>query len=153
MPRRVRTLLIIVSLFLLITGGIFTYNYIKFLRLIDARLGGQVFQNSTSIYTAPRIIAAGDALSPNDVAGYLLRAGYSQRDNPKAPDKVIVSGSSIEVRPSTKSYFAGHNALRLEFTARKLSHIRDLEKGAALSIAQLEPKLLTNLFDDQSHEK
>ena len=94
LPRRVQALLIIVSLFLLITGGIFTYNYIKFLRLIDARLGGQVFQNSTSIYTAPRIIAAGDVLSPNDVAGYLLRAGYSQKDSTGAPGRLIVSGSS-----------------------------------------------------------
>ena len=50
----------------LIAGGVFTYYYIKYSRIIDARLSGNVLQNTTQIFSAPEHISAGQAWGPDD---------------------------------------------------------------------------------------
>jgi len=149
----VRLLFGLVGLAFLIAIGTFTYYYIRFSRMIDARLGGQIYQNGSGIFTAPRNIAVGDPFSAGETVGYLLRAGYSDKDNPGAPGRITVSGSSVEVRPSASSYFAGQGGRRLDFSGRRIVRIRPLDKGPPLAVSQLEPELLTNLFDEQSREK
>jgi len=43
---------VIFAIFLAI-GGVFTYYYMKYSRMIDARLSGNVLQNTTQIFSAP----------------------------------------------------------------------------------------------------
>ena len=62
--------------FFLVAGGVFTYYYMKYSRMIDARLSGNVLQNTTQIFSAPEHISAGQAWGPEDLAGYLTRVGY-----------------------------------------------------------------------------
>ncbi len=133
-------------------AGIFTYYYIKLGHLIDARLNGQVFQNTSRVYSAPQRISVGDPLRPNDLASHLVRAGYSESDIPGSPGRYKASGSVIEIHPSSNSYFSGGNALRVEFASGAVSRIVSLRDGAALGSAELEPELITNLFDS-SREK
>ena len=58
--------------------AVFAYYYFQFGHLIDERLTGQVFQNTSRLYSAPGHIFTGETLRPSDLASYLLRAGYQE---------------------------------------------------------------------------
>lgn len=52
-------LLSCVALFFLTAAGVFTFYYIKYARMIDARLSGHFLQNTTQIFSAPEHISDG----------------------------------------------------------------------------------------------
>ncbi len=136
-----------------LTGAsVFTYYYVRFSRMIDARLSGQSVQTTSRVYTAPRQIVTGQPLAASELASYLQRVGYTEAVVPGAPGQYRLSNTALEIRPSEASYFGSAAALRVEFAGRQISHIRSLKNGAALARAELEPELLTNLFDT-SREK
>ena len=137
---------------LLVATIFFAYYYIQFGHLINQRLTGQIYQNTSRIYSAPGRIFTGESLRASDLASYLLSAGYQESDVPGAPGVFKATDSSVEIRPSSESYFQGHNALRVTFTGREISHIAQASDGAALDSAAIEPQVITNLFDS-SREK
>ena len=69
------TVLGVLSAFFLSGAGLFTYFYVKYSRMIDARLSGRVLQNTTQIFSAPEHISVGQAISPEELTGYLQRVG------------------------------------------------------------------------------
>lgn len=138
---------------ILLCTGVFTYYYVKFGHMIDQRLSGGGLRNTTQIFSAPGHIAAGDAMSASDLASYLQRAGYRPREIEGAPGRFTVEGSSVEIRPSKSSYFGGANALRVQFAGKSVRSIRSLPTGAELSSAEVEPDLLTNLFDSAREKR
>lgn len=137
---------------LLIAGGILAYYYIHFGHLIDQRLTGQVFQNASRVYAAPERVFVGQVLRPGDLTAQLVRAGYTDRDIQGAPGWFRVSGSKVEIHPAPASYFEGGNALRAEFSHGAITQLTTLHDGASVESAEVEPILLTNLFDS-SREK
>ncbi len=139
--------------FLLIALGFLIFFHIRFSRMIDQQLSGNIFENTSRIFTAPRHVSVGDALSQSEFVGYLLRAGYSETENQSSFGRIVVSRSAAEARPSSRSFFQGSNALRFEFSGRKISRIRALDGGKWLSEAEIEPEVLTNLFDQTAREK
>src|ERR1700722_817061 len=58
-----------------------------------------------------------------------------------------VQGDTGDIRPSKLSYFGGSNALAVQFSGKAIRAIRPLAGGAAMDTAQIEPELITNLFD------
>jgi len=130
----------------------FAYYYIQFGRLINQQLTGQIFQNTSRVYSTPGRIYTGETLRPADLATYLLRAGYQEGDVPGAPGLFSVKGSTVEIHPSTDSFFHGANALRVDFAGSSVSRISQLADGALRDSAEIEPELITNLFDS-SREK
>ncbi len=142
-----------VAFLLFATGaGVFAYYYVHFGHVIDERLTGQVFQNTSRIYTAPRKIFLGEPLRPADVSSYLLTAGYSESEVPGSPGRYKVDGPVIEIHPSSNSYFSPNGALRIEFMGGGISKLVSLKEGTLVGTAELEPQLITNLFDS-SREK
>jgi penicillin-binding protein 1B len=139
------------ALFLAVTG-VFAYYYIQFGRLINQQLTGQIFQNTSRVYSAPGHIYTGETLRPGELASYLLRAGYQEGKIPGSPGEYRVVGSTVEIRPSVDSYFRGANALRVDFSGSSISRIGQLSNGLARDSAEIEPELITNLFDS-SREK
>ena len=137
---------------LLVAAGVFAYYYIQFNRLINQRLTGQIFQNTSRVYSAPGHIYTGESLRPGDLASYLLRAGYQEGKVPGAPGEYRVTGSTVEIRPSADSYFRGANAVRVDFSGSTISRITQLSNGLARDSAEIEPEVITNLFDS-SREK
>src|SRR5271155_1279110 len=95
--------------------AVFAYFYIQFGHLINQRLTGQIYQNTSRVYSAPGQIFVGETLHQSDLASYLLRAGYQEGAVPGAPGELSVTKSSVEIRPSSDSYFQGHNALHVDF--------------------------------------
>jgi penicillin-binding protein 1B len=131
---------------------VFAYYYIQFGKLIDQRLTGQVFQNTSRVFSAPGHIYVGEAMHASDLATYLLRAGYQEGDAEGALGEFKLKGATLEIRPSSNSYFRGGNAVRVVFSGNAISRITQLSDAASLDSAEIEPELVTNLFDS-SREK
>jgi penicillin-binding protein 1B len=135
-----------------IVAGIYTYYWFSYGRMIDEHLAGHVNQSSARIYTAPTQIFTGEALPEPRLVDDLQRAGYSASKGGGAPGWFEVQGNAVEVHPERDSYFAGKNALRVEFAKDSVRRIRLLDNNTTPDSAQIEPELLTNIFDS-SREK
>jgi len=137
---------------LLVVTGIGTYYWISFGRMIDLRLSGHIQQTTAKIYAAPMRISTGESLTVADMANHLQRAGYSELDVSGTTGRYVLHGNEIEIRPSSESYFGPKNQLVVDFKGGEVQRIRSLDSGAALDSAEVEPELLTSLFDS-SREK
>src|SRR3989442_13109346 len=69
------TILGIVFAVFLIAGGVFTYFYIKYSRMIDALLSGNILQNTTQIFSAPEHVSTAHAWAPVTGTEYHKRVG------------------------------------------------------------------------------
>jgi penicillin-binding protein 1B len=141
-----------VLLLFVIGTSVFAYYYVKFGKLIDERLTGQIYQNTSRVFSAPGHIFTGEVLHPSDLATYLLHAGYQEGEVEGTPGEFKVKGSTVEIRPSKNSYFRGGNALRVDFSSSAVSKISQLGDGMPRDFADIEPEVITNLFDS-SREK
>jgi penicillin-binding protein 1B len=137
---------------LLVVAGIGTYYWISYGRMIDLRLSGHIQQTTARIYAVPLRIYTGETLSVSDMANHLQRAGYSELDVSGTPGRYVLHGNEIEIRPSSESYFGAKNRLVVDFSGTQIQKIRSMDNGAALDSAEVEPELLTSLFDS-SREK
>ncbi len=138
---------------LLAGGGVFTYYYMKYSRMIDARLSGNVLQNSTQIFSAPEHISAGQAWGPEDLTAYLTRVGYRPLQDENAVGQFTIRENSVDIRPSKLSYFGGNNALAVQFRGKSIRSIKPLSGGPDLDTAEIEPELITNLFDSAREKR
>jgi penicillin-binding protein 1B len=134
-------------------AGVLTYYYVTFGRMIDQRLTGQIFENTSAVYTAPGRLYAGESLKQPELTSYLLRAGYQESDVAGAPGYFKVSGPVVEIYPSTESYFHGHNALRVTFSPYGVDRIAQLPTNTPATTAELEPEIITNLFDSTREKR
>lgn len=145
--------LLLVALACFVAGAsVVAYYYFSFGRLIQQRLTGQIFHNTSSVYSAPGHVYVGESLRESDLTNYLLNDGYQEGEASGAPGEVLVRNSAVEIRPSANSYFQGGNALRVEFSGAEVAGIAQLPNGALVQSAEIEPQLITNLFDS-SREK
>src|SRR5438046_3133270 len=125
----------------------------KYARMIDARLSGNVLQNTTQIFSAPEHISAGQAWGPEDLTGYLTRVGYRPIQDENAIGQFTVRENTVDIRPSKRSYFAGSNALAVQFRGKSIRSIKPLSGGTDLDTAEIEPELITNLFDSAREKR
>ncbi len=147
------TILGIAFAIFLIAGGIFTYYYMSYSRMIDARLSGNPLQNTTQIFSAPEHISAGQAWGAEDLTGYLTRVGYRPVQDSNAIGQFTVQNNTVDIRPSKLSYFAGNNSLAVQFRGRSIRSIKPLSGGAEIDSAEIEPELITNLFDSAREKR
>jgi penicillin-binding protein 1B len=143
----------IVFAMFLIAGGIFTYYYVKYSRMIDARLSGTSLQNTTQIFSAPEHISVDQAWGPDDLATYLTRVGYRPEHDENARGQFTVQGNTVDIRPSKLSYFGEKNALAVQFRGKSVKSIKPLSGGPDLNNAEIEPDLITNLFDSAREKR
>jgi penicillin-binding protein 1B len=120
--------------------------------MIDLRISGHIQQTTARIYAAPMRIYTGEALTVADMANHLQRAGYSELDVSGTPGRYLLHGNEIEIRPSSESFYGAQNRLVVDFSGTEIQKIRSMDNGAALDSAEVEPELLTSLFDS-SREK
>ncbi len=145
---RAGLVLLCCGLLLLLAGAsVFAYYYVLYSRMIDARLSGEVFGNTSQVYSAPRRIYEGEPIAQREIVASLERAGYYDHAVEGARGEYSVSGSSLSIHPSASSFFGGTNALRVVFEGARIARIDALDRGGGLPSAEIEPELLTNLFD------
>ena len=148
------TILGIVFALFITAGGIFTFYYVKYSRMIDKRLDpGNILQNTTQIFSAPEHISAAQAWGPEDLTEYLTRVGYRPQPDSNALGQFTVQGNTVDIRPSKLSYFAGNNTLAVTFRGKSIRSIKPLAGGAELDSAEIEPELITNLFDSAREKR
>jgi len=137
---------------LLAATCVFAYYYIQFGQMIDQRLTGQIFQNTSRVYSMPGRIFVGEEMRPKDLTDRLMRAGYQENSVQGSPGEFRVDGMHVEIMPSADSYFRGGNAIRVDFAGDSIVKISPLKGATDLDTAEIEPELITNLFDS-SREK
>jgi penicillin-binding protein 1B len=147
------TILGVIFAIFLTSVGVFAYYYSKYSRMIDARLSGHVLQNTTQIFSAPEHISVGEAISPEELTGYLQRAGYRPLADENALGQYTIQQNSVDIRPSKLSYFVGGNSLDVQFTGKIIRAIRPLGGGNTVDNAEIEPELITNLFDSAREKR
>ena len=146
-------LLAFVAFCFLVSAGLFTFYYVKFSRMIDARLSGHILQNTTQIFSAPARISDGQAWGSEDLVTFLQRSGYRPEPDDNSLGQYTVEGNVVDIKPSKLSYFGGSNALGVQFNGRAIRTIRPLEGGPDMGTAEIEPELITNLFDSAREKR
>src|SRR3974377_1623904 len=104
-------------------------------------------------FSAPGHIAAGQTLASNDLVMFLQRSGYRPEADDNALGEYTVDGNTVDVKPSKLSYFGGNNALAVQFNGRIVKSIRPLSGGPDMGMAEIEPELVTNLFDSAREKR
>jgi len=131
--------------------GFFSYFYVKYDRIIEQRFRGAVFSNSAKIYAGPKVVRVGQSYSARDIASELRRAGYGEQDGQSMLGSYRVHGSSIDVLPGPESYHSAEPAT-ISTSDGKVDAIRSKTAGE-LAAYELEPQLVTSLFDAEQRSK
>ena len=141
----------------------FTYFYIKYDRIIEKRFQSPVFANAAKIYALPKTVRNGEQIQAREIATELQRAGYSDGasngsshndSNNKDAESTLGSfrllSDGIEITPGPESYHSPEPA-RITIHDGQVDQISS--KGADLSAYELEPQLVTALFDSGQRSK
>jgi len=132
-------------------AGIFVYYYVRFSRLIDARLSGDIFNNASLVFAAPKPVSVGQAGTPEEVARRLRRALYAESSRASSVGVYELGEDRIEITPGPLSFFAGEvpqeGPATLTFRDGRLASITSPQGGASLASYALEPEVITTLFD------
>ncbi len=145
---------IIVALFCF---GIFSYFYIKYDSIISKRMSGQIFSTSAKIFARPVTVHPGDKFSPQQIATLLRHADYIDADSgtaaPMGAFHMVPGG--IEIRPGAESYHSADAAKILSGPDGRIDRILGVgaNAGAELDSYELEPELVTALFQGQDRTK
>jgi len=134
------------TLAFILMAGVLTHYYAKYSRLIDQKLRAGPFANTSKIFAAPRLIAVGDATTAADIAAELRRSGYTESRGNAIGSFQMRPDGGIEVFPGPDSYF-DEEAGVIKFQNGRISQIVSLRDNTARGQYQLEPQLITNLFD------
>ncbi len=125
--------------------SVFTYFYISYAKVIDAKLRGGPFTATSRIYAAPISVGVGEAITAADIETSLRKAGYTESRN-NTLGYYELRGNEILVFPGAESYFS-QEAGTIRFNGAKISKIVSLRDNTERSEYKLEPQLMTNLYD------
>ena len=130
--------------------AVFSYYYIKYDRIIQRRFSTPVFANTAKIYALPRVLREGEKIEPREIASELRAAGYSDKDGQSKMGTYHLFSGGIEITPGPESYHSPEEA-RITIADGEIERISS--KGVELSAYELEPQLVTALFDSEQRSK
>ena len=145
-----RAALIIFLVAAVVLSASFCYFYIKYDRIITQRFRTPVFSNSAKIYAIPRTIHDGDKANAREIAAALERAGYSDKEGQSQLGTFRLVSGGIEITPGPESY---HSPEEAHIAIQDGQVERITSKGNELSAYELEPQLVTALFDSGQRSK
>ena len=158
--RLLRGVALVVLCGVILFAAVFAYMYLKYQKIVDARLAaGPIFANVSQIYAAPREVRLGQHLSVNMIAQDLRRAGYNANTQ---LGTFRLSGDSISIKPGPQSYHSTDGAtIKTESSSDGDSSGASVttvtaitaDNGAALAAYQLEPQMITSLSEDKGRAK
>lgn len=133
--------------------GFFSFFYIKYEKVIDARMRGRIFNNASKIYTNARVVRPGDPYTEGELISYLRRAGYAEEGEGESrlgTYKRVRGG--LQILPGPESYHSPEGA-ELHFAEGKVDTIAATSSQQELAAYELEPQLLTALFEGEQRSK
>jgi penicillin-binding protein 1B len=138
-------------------AGIFIYYYVRFSRIIDARLSGDVFNNASLVFSAPTPVFVGEAITPEEVAARLRKGLYAQDQGGSQVGTYQLDGNRLEIRPGPSSFFQGDEFKQgdaaLDFSNGHITAITPLSNPGQLTSYNLEPEAITTLFDNSRSKR
>ena len=129
---------------------LFSYFYIKYDRIIEKRFRSPVFANSAKIYALPKTVRDGQKIAVREIETDLERAGYSDKDGQSKLGTFRLVKDGIEITPGSESYHSPEPA-RISIHDGQVDQITS--NGTDLSAYELEPQLVTALFDAEQRSK
>jgi penicillin-binding protein 1B len=135
--------------------GVFSYYYYKYQKIVERRMSGQIFANTAKIYAQPRSLRVGQKADPREIGNYLRHAGYTE-EGEQGKSKFgtyKLQSAAIQIKPGEESYYNSEGAL-VRVREGKIEKISSLGNGGdSLSAYELEPQLVTGLFDKEQRAK
>ena len=137
----------------IVVFSILTFYYVKYRGIVDQRISHPIFNDAAQIYAAPEAVRVGDRWTIAQIAKDLRRAGYTTSGGPGDTETgtFAESASAIEIKPGPQSYHAPETAI-IRISKGRVNSITG-GKGEALSAYELEPQLITGLFDAKRRSK
>src|SRR5262249_50453369 len=118
-------------------------------------MSGRIFANTAKIYAQPRTVRVGQKADVKEIANYLRHAGYTEAGE-KGQSKLgtyHLGGGSIQIKPGEESYYSAEGAV-IRVREGQVDRITAQgDSGDMLSAYELEPQLVTSLFDTQQRAK
>ena len=132
------------AVFAVVSITVFTMLWVHYAKVVDTRLRGGPFSTTAKIYAAPEVIGVGDGITSSEIVADLRRSGYSEsRSNPAG--WFDVKADSLEIFPGPESRDTESGVIR--FANNKVAQIVSLRDNTQRTQYQLEPQLITNLYD------
>jgi penicillin-binding protein 1B len=129
---------------------VFSYFYIKYDQIIEKRFRSPVFANSAKIYALPRTVRDGEKIEAKEIAAELRRSGYANEDGESKMGTFRLEKGGIDITPGEESYHSPEPA-QISVSDGEVDHITS--RGVELSAYELEPQLVTALFDAGQRSK
>jgi len=152
-----RLLLLFTLLFLVAATAVFTYYYVKFSRIIDARLSGEVFSESSLVFAGPTLVSRGQPGTAQEFAARLRKSLYAEAAGGSNTGFYRLVGERLEIYPGPLSYFSTspdrEGPAALQFANGRLVSITSLDSSTPLSTYELEPEVITTLFDSSRSKR
>jgi penicillin-binding protein 1B len=145
--------LIAIGMVAVLAFATLAFYYTRFSRMIEARLSADPFHSESRIFSSPKRLAVGQSITLKQIQSYLQTAGYSPDNGPGATGSIRATGASLEIHPSANSYFAGKNALRIDFSRQRIRGMRSLDSGNQLLSADIEPELISGMFGREREKR
>ena len=131
--------------------GAFTYAYVKYSRMIDEKLAGGPFPNTSMLFAAPRHLTLGDEVTVEEIVAQLRRSGYTESHGNRM-GWYRIRPDGIEVFPGPDSYF-DQEAGVIQIQNNRVTRIISLRDNTERTQYMLEPELITNLFDRKREKR
>src|SRR5690349_19678303 len=124
--------------------------YFSFSQMIDRKLSGEIFQNTARVYSAPLTLFRGQLIRHTTITDYLVKAHYSEKG--RGPGSRVGqytdSKRSLEILPQEESFYgASDGHVKIDFDEKSIARIVSLPSNNPLDSYEIEPLLITNLFD------
>ena len=129
--------------------GTFTYFYVKYAGVIEAKLRNGPFGNTSLLYAAPKPLMLNDAAQLGEVVNYLQRVGYSASPRNRL-GWYHLRADAIEINPGPDGYDPEGAVVKV--ANGHVTQIISLRDHTERTRYELQPELITNLFD-QKREK
>jgi penicillin-binding protein 1B len=136
-------------LILVLVAGLFYHKYAK---LTDEKLLAGPFPNSSMLFAAPAIVGVGDSGTPAEIASQLRQSGYGEDAQKNKLGWFHLRPDAIEIFPGPDSYFESEPGV-IRFGGAKVSSIISLHDNAPRTQYELEPQLLSSLFDKNREKR
>ncbi len=133
------------AFFLLVAGGLFTYAWVHYSRIIDQKLKEGPFARTAMLYAAPEPVSVGDRITPNELVSALKARGYSESRSNRM-GWYHLRTDAVELFPGVDAYTRSEAAVVFiqDGIVTRIVSSRDHTDRYQL---MLEPELFTNLFD------
>ncbi len=142
------------ALFLLLGAFLtLTYFWFEFSDRIDRKLlSGEVFTASAGIYSAPKTLKTGEAITIPELVDYLKSAGYIERNNQAdaSRSRYSIEGDVVGIEPGMTGSIDGKKvfaALTVKFSKdlKSVAAIGNRDSGSSVDETKLEPKILSSI--------